>query len=283
MRRLLLAGAISASLLAACQLAYPTREAPEDGGVPSSSDAGTDVDAADAWPDETNTGPKGDLAPSGTLTITEPGKIVEGVDVTGTVSIQANDVTLRRCRVKSSSAVVVTIGDDIKGARIEDCEISGTGTPDAVGIYGPVSLFRSSVHDVQVAMELFGSDLTIADSYLWGLKPSEGSFHGIKADGDLRNITIRHNVIINDHDVTSAVMIDNYRGPVDGVTVDGNILAGGGFCIYSDGEQTAERVTGVRITNNRMRKGQYGYGSIRNNTVVQSGNVDDLTGAPIDF
>jgi hypothetical protein len=41
-------------------------------------------------------------------------------------------------------------------------------------------------------------------------------------------------------------------------------------------------VTGVTIRNNRLGEGRWGYASIVEATVTWSGNVDDITGAPVD-
>ncbi len=39
--------------------------------------------------------------------------------------------------------------------------------------------------------------------------------------------------------MSSAVMIDNYFGPISNITVDNNLLVGGGDTIYVDGQGNA--------------------------------------------
>ena len=78
-------------------------------------------------------------------------------------------------------------------------------------------------------------------------------------------------------------MIDNYFGSVSNVVVDNNILRGGGFTVYSDGQFNGGTISGVKFTNNRLKKGYYGYASIVKNSPTVSGNVDDVTGNAISF
>jgi hypothetical protein len=276
----------------ACQLAYPTHEraaieAAPDGGTPgaeageaSGADGGGTPDASpSAFPDSTNTGPGSvPLTPQGALALTTQGQVVDGVDVNGPVEISANDVTLKHCRITSTEPIIVDIDSTLTGVRIEDCEIVGNGkVHGSIGIAGPLTLLRSSIHGVNVAMTFTGS-ATIQDSYIWGLASADdGSYHGIKMDGSVNDVHILHNTIINDHDATAAVMINDYAGPARNVTVDRNRLAGGAFTLYSDAA-AAGTISGVVVTNNRFRKGSAGYASVRNNSVTQSNNVDDVTG-----
>ena len=95
----------------------------------------------------------------------------------------------------------------------------------------------------------------IQDNYIHDLKANlAGSPHydGIQIEGSVSNVVIRHNTVINDYGQTSAVMIDNYFGPISNITVDNNLLVGGGYTIYVDGQFTGGSVTGVSITNNHM-------------------------------
>jgi hypothetical protein len=57
------------------------------------------------------------------------------------------------------------------------------------------------------------------------------------------------------------------------------LCAGNAFAIYTARQGT---VTNVRVTNNRMVPGSYGYNGGNGSLVTDgSGNVNDLTGAPI--
>ena len=123
----------------------------------------------------------------------------------------------------------------------------------------------------------------VEDSWIHNLNaPGGPHIDGIQIDGARSNIVVRHNFIdMREWGQTAAVMIDNYFGPTSNVTVDKNLLLGGGWTVYSDGRFDGGPITGVSFTNNRIDNGQWGYASIDNNTPVWTGNVDHSSGATI--
>jgi hypothetical protein len=94
-------------------------------------------------------------------------------------------------------------------------------------------------------------------------------------------LNIQHNTIINQQDQTDAIMIDNYFGAVNNVTVNNNYLSGGSYTVYSDGQFNSNPITNVSFTNNVIGKGGYGYHAFNKNNPVFTGNVDAVTGQPI--
>ena len=53
-------------------------------------------------------------------------------------------------------------------------------------------------------------------------------------------------------------MIDNYFGPISNISVDSNLLGGGGFTVYNDAQFTGSSISGVSVTNNHMAAGKLG-------------------------
>jgi hypothetical protein len=239
----------------------------------------------DTWPDATNTGvPKGmTLKPNGNLWIHEPGSVVSGFDIQGTVDIDAPNVTLKNSRIRGARYAVVLIKQGTLGVVVEDCEIDGVGSGNdgSSGIQGAGTFRRNNIYHVENGFALNGSSL-IEDNYVHDLLAS-GSPHydGIQIDGGMSDVTIRHNTIINQYTQTSAVMIDNYFGPISNISVENNVLIGGGYTVYSDAQFNGGPVTGVSFTANRLGKGKWGYGSIVKNTPVWRDNVDNVTGRPL--
>jgi hypothetical protein len=126
------------------------------------------------------------------------------------------------------------------------------------------------------------SGSVLQDNYVHNLgAPASPHYDGIQIDGGVSNVTIRHNTIVVDHGQTSAVMIDNYFGPISNIVVDDNRLAGGGFTVYSDDSFNSNPISGVQFTNNRMGRGAWGYALIGKAKPVDTGNVDDTTGVAI--
>jgi len=232
------------------------------------------------WPDATNTGvPKNiKLRPSGDLVISRAGTVVSDLDIEGAVDIDASDVTLMQSRVRAARFDVVRIKPGLKGVVIRDCEIDGVGTGNegSNGIRGTGTFLRNNIHHVENGITLNGNDTVIQDNYVHDLKAS-GSPHydGIQIDGGISNVVITHNTVINSWGQTSAVMIDNYFGPISNIRVANNLLVGGGYTVYSDGQFNGETITGVSFTNNHMGKGHWGYTAFNRNSPEYTGNIND--------
>jgi hypothetical protein len=236
----------------------------------------------DAWPDATNTGvPRGvTLKSNGHLWISKPGTVVSGLDIEGTVDIDAANVTLMNSRIRGARYAVVLIKQGTQGVVVQDCEIDGIGSGNdgSSGIQGGGTFRRNNIYHVENGFALNASSI-IEDNYVHDLLAS-GSPHydGIQIDGEVSDVTIRHNTVINQYTQTSAVMIDNYFGPISNISVDNNVLIGGGYTVYSSAQFDGGPVTGVSFTNNRLGQGKWGYASIVKNTPVWRGNVDHATG-----
>ncbi|RXG91476.1 right-handed parallel beta-helix repeat-containing protein [Bradyrhizobium vignae] len=235
------------------------------------------------WPNETNTGVRSgvSLKPSGGFVVTEADTVISGLDIQGGVHIKAPNVTLIDSRVTSASFYIVRIEPGITGAVIQNCEIDGTGEANdgSYGIVGQGTFIANNIYNVENGIGVSGADTLIRDNYIHDLRAS-GSPHydGIQVDGGNSNITIQHNTVINSYTQTSAVMIDNYFGPVLNVAVENNVLIGGGYTVYADGQFNGGSIVGVSFTNNRLGKGKWGYRSFVRNTPAWRGNVDHFSG-----
>jgi hypothetical protein len=241
-----------------------------------------EVKKASGWPDAKSTGvPAGvTLGPSADLTILTPGAVIKDLDIRGAVYINAPNVILERCRITNAGFAVVKIAPGITGTTIQDTEINGVGDENegSNGIWdlGSKSGFRRNrIYNVENGIVPGNGDL-IQDNYIYSLRAS-GSPHydGIQIDGGLSDIQIRHNTIINDHGQTSTVMIDNYFGPIANIIVDDNILVGGGYTIYVDGQFNTNPISGVLITNNHMGSGYWGITDFNRTAPIYAGNVND--------
>ena len=254
---------------------------PQQSSVPT----GTTTATATAWPDATNTGvPTGTaLTASGGLQLNTAGQVVDGLDIKGTVTINASNVVLKRSRVSASSYNVIKVADSATGVRIEDVEVNGNkGADGSNGIYGPATVLRADIQGVENGIQP-GSGSVIQDSWIHDLGAT-GRPHidGIQVDGARQDIIVRHNTIdLRGWTQTGAVMFNNYSGPASNMIVDRNRLLGGGYTVYSDGRFDGGAITGVQFTNNRIGYGRWGYASISVYDPLWTGNVDDQTGKAI--
>jgi len=223
------------------------------------------------------------LRASGSITISTPGAVVENLDVTGTVTITADNVTLRNFRVNGNGATYgINANAGATGVVIEDGEVYNV-SGDCV--YGAgYTARRLNVHHAGGDGLKHQGDGVIEYCWVHDL----GTSPGAHADGvqimSGSNILIRGNYFdmpINKDgtDSNSAVFIRTAFGPIDAVTVDGNWMNGGNYTVYSVG-YNGVIPTNTRITNNRFgRDYRYGLYDLEG-TVVVTGNVWDDTGAP---
>jgi hypothetical protein len=211
--------------------------------------------------------------------ITQAGAVVSGLNITGSVYIKADNVTLENCKITSGGWAGVTIDSGVSGAVVQNCTIDGTGrAPDGTGnqgIMGSGTFIGNNIFNVENGI-VPGSNSVIQGNYIHDLQAG-GSPHydGIQIDGGLSNIQISGNSIINQWGWTSAVMIDNDFGPVSNVTVTNNLLTGGAYTVYADSNLGTASITGVSFTNNHIGGAQYGDALIRGNNSVFSGNYTD--------
>lgn len=234
-----------------------------------------------AWPDATNTGVSAGVTLTpyyGDLVINTAGAVISGLDIHGSVFINAPNVTLENCKVTTDAFYAVRVAAGVTGAVVQHNEINGVGSGNDgdYGIMGQGKFIANNIYNVENGIGVDGGNTLIESNYIHDMIAS-GSPHydGISIDGKNSNITITHNTVINDHTQTSAIMIDNYFGPVSNVIVDNNVLYGGGYNIYSSAQFNGGSVTGVSVTNNHVGGGYWGPTAFTGNTPVYTGNVDD--------
>ncbi|MGY3075004.1 hypothetical protein ACVWZZ_001375 [Bradyrhizobium sp. LM6.10] len=242
------------------------------------------------FPDATTTGvPPGKvLAASPGLVISTPGAVIEGLDITGPVIVEARDVRLQDCKVTHAGHTVIVIRGGITGTIIQNCEIDNRGYGGQC-IAGQGTFLRNNIHDCADGIDVRGDNTLIEGNYIHQMTgPSDSHFDGVQADGKFSHLSIRQNTIINENTQTSAVMIDNYTGPIDDVMIGGNLLVGGGYTVYinevAKGQPGGGPVTNVVFTNNQLAGGYWGPLDLRTelgNVPVISGNIDKLTGRPV--
>ena len=80
--------------------------------------------------------------------------------------------------------------------------------------------------------------------------------------------------------MSAAVMINNLSGPISRVRVRDNVLLGGGYTVYADGQFSSSPIEDVEITGNRLLRGTYGYAAITRARPTWVDNTDLRTGRP---
>jgi Right handed beta helix region len=245
---------------------------------------------ARVFPDASNTGVKAGvtLSSSGPLVINTPGAVIQGVNVSGEVIVNAPNVTLLNCKITNHSYYTLLINKGITGVTVKNCDIDDLGAGGS-GIAGQGTFIANNIRGCVDGIDVRGDNTIIRDNYIHDMAGPEGShFDSIQADGKFSNLLIEHNTVVNEKGQTSAVMLDNYWGPINQVSIHDNLLIGGGYTVYigevAKGQAGGGRVTNVSFTNNLLVKGYYGYWNIRSelgDEPVVFGNLDQKTGSLI--
>lgn len=235
------------------------------------------------WPSAETTGvPTGiTLTPSGPLTLTTAGQVVDALDVTGCVDIRANDVTIRRTRIRCDGLVGVRVGDAVTGTKLIDVDLIGAEVPGSTGVVGGgLTLSRVDLSRFRQGLEIGERGLVLDDSYLHDLRPTGTPAIGTSG---ATGLTVRHNRIAQPRDSGPCVMASARGRPLVDLLIDGNLLSGGGWSVHVIGKSaTASDVTNARVVNNRFgRDADFGPLATEDAQVTSSNNVFDDDGSPI--
>jgi Ca2+-binding RTX toxin-like protein len=200
--------------------------------------------------------------------------VISGLDIKGTVYIDADNVTIENCKITSSDFAVVRIANGVTGAVVRNSEVNGLNS-GGQGISGQGTFIGNDISGVADGINVTGDNVLIQDNYIHNLGGTADShYDGIQIDGGVSGIRVEHNTVVNHHDQTAAVMIDDYFGPTSNVVVNNNLLTGGGYTIYVTGLD-GNGTTNVSVTNNHLGEGQWGYTYFAGANPVYSGNVND--------
>ena len=267
--------------------------APSPTSTPSPTEDAEDAEQV-VFPDESTTGvPEGtDLEDSGSLTITEDGAVVDGLDIDGTVTVAADDVTIRRSLIRGEGRYAIELESGYEGLLVEDVEIDGSDIESAAVCCSNYTLRRVDIHDVTEGPRA-GSNVTIEDSYVHHMRRcrdrtfEEGCHIDAIQSTDGSNITIRGNNLQaynpeTDLPMNAVFMFGEDLGDLSDVLFADNLVNGGNYAINGGGSGTTDAE--VTITGNRFgRDARYApAGNLGPNVVFDETNVYDDTGLPVE-
>ncbi len=206
--------------------------------------------SACGFPDPTNTGvPAGvTLTPRGTVTINQAGTVLSGVDVTGTIEINAANVTVENSRVTQTSTCgrtsscgnyAIRIAPGLRGVRIAHVETrtaaGATCEQDIRNTGAELTIEASYLHACDGNIYAVGPTV-LKDSY--GIAKIEISADHIEnVYFNETSFSAIHSTLFNPVNQT-AVIFGNSGGGVDvsncsnRLTIHESLLAGGGYSLY---------------------------------------------------
>ncbi|MFE9498731.1 hypothetical protein [Streptomyces collinus] len=246
------------------------------------------------FPDARTTGPRVPLTPhrTGDMTVKTDGTVIRGWDLTGSLDIYANDVTIIDSRITSTNWWGVNLRPGYHGLRVLHSTVTaipGKGPDNGGEDYAVSNMGTSSVEVGWCDISVFGNALSmgqghIHDNYVHDLVPfrnAGGEWQHtdavISGGGNKGSLIIRHNTLLNpvavDRGASASIGLFADTGHVSNTVIDGNLLAGGAYSLYGGGDGA----TGITVTNNvfstRYHRNAGGYGAVAAWNADGSGNV----------
>ncbi|GGS99626.1 hypothetical protein [Streptomyces griseoviridis] len=250
--------------------------------------------AACGFPDARTTGHRTALEPhdTGYLAIRENGTVIRGWDITGSLDIYADDVTVIDSRITSDNWWGINLRPGHKGLRVLHSTITavpGEG-PDNGGVdYAVSNMGGGSIEVGWCDVSVFGDALSMGqghlhDNYVHDLVPFvnlggewQHTNAVISGGGNTGHLVIRHNTLLNPtglkQGASGSIGLFADTGVVRNVTVDRNWIAGGAYALYGG----AEGATHIEVTDNvfstQYHPASGGYGVVAHWNADGAGNV----------
>ncbi|MHC5797838.1 right-handed parallel beta-helix repeat-containing protein [Lacisediminihabitans sp. FW035] len=240
----------------------PPVAAPPVSAPPVAPGPSTPVFIPGVWPTAATTGvPAGTrLTASGSLTIRTAGTVIDGLDITGDVSIMAPNVTIKNSRVTGQ------IDNESTGTLIQRVEIAGPGVSgafDAAVGWSNFTCDGCNVHGWGKGFYMVDGNVTIKNSWVHDLSvsgdPGSGGSHNeaIFTQGGT-NYVITGNRLDSGTapNFSAAVALYGQQKAVMNSLVQGNLMNGGGYCIYA-GYDAGIKPSNVRFLDNTFGNSAY--------------------------
>jgi len=196
--------------------------------------------ASITWPTLDTSGvPRGrKLKPSGPITVSKPGAVIDGLLVRTEINVVASNVTIRNTHLVGAGQWGIIQRKGASGLRVENSEINGDGrTKVQYGIVnqgGMITVRKTQVHTVSngintdhglIEDNVIRQLKEFPKDHVTGVQSNSGPAPGL-------SLVVRHNVILNPVSQTSAISIYQDFGRAHDVTIEANYLAGGGYALY---------------------------------------------------
>lgn len=253
--------------------------------APGSPDSGSLEDLCAGpkpGPDNTGVRPGVTLTPSGSITVADAGAVVENLDVTGNITVLADDVTIRNVRITSDDYYPIRYFDnDNRGLVVEDTEIIGTSGDVTSGIaFAHYTARRVNVHGSADGLKA-DEDVRIEDSWIHDLSNGPDEHNDAVQSTGGKGVTIVHSVL--EGASNAAVQTGDEGAATEDLTLRCNWLSGGGYTLNIRGSgATVPRNTQV-IDNRFGRDSAYGPWTFDDPAPTVTGNVWDDDGTPIPY
>jgi len=267
----------------------PLRDAPRPADARSGADAAGATDAAigacgGAKPGPTNTGvpPGTTLTASGSFKVTQDGAEIHDLDIAGTITVLANDVTIRRVRITTDDYYPIRYFDaGNTGLIVEDSEIIGqSGKVTSAIAFTDYTARRLNIHGSADGLKA-DSNVTIEGCWIHDLSNGDGEHNdGVQSTGG-KGVTIRGTAISGASN--AAVQAGDENAATEDLTIECSWLSGGGYTLNIRGKGATVPKNTVIRDNRFGRDSAYGAWTFDDPRPTVTGNVWDNDGSPIPY
>ena len=248
----------------------------------------------------------GDLKPSGSITTSRDGQVIERVDVSGQIKILHDNVTIQDSRINVGGGYAIRVekvdGECPRGTVIRYVEIDGSGSGSTAVAYDEGCGWTWDhvyMHDTTDGIKTYGPS-TFTNSYFATERYTNDGAHRTALGFRGPNQVIRNNVLICNvpqGGCSAALTLYSYPRPIVDVLVEGNFLAAtAAYCAYGGAVQEfGDQAANVDFFNNAFSMaltpetpdecGRAGNITAHRNGVdgnERAGNYIYETGQPID-
>lgn len=249
--------------------------------------------APGGFPDASSTGVQSgvNLRPSGSIHVTQDGTVIDGRHVSGTITVSADNVTIRNTLIQGGGdRYPIRLTDGATNTLIEYVEVDNQGST-GIGIFIGSSASHTTVryvdiHSAEDGIRIQGDNTTIEYSFVHDLARQSGGHHDSIQIRSGDNITIRGNnlqayVASIDDPMNAAIQIGSLVGDdrISNLLVINNLMNGGNFTINGGGR---DEVDSARYSGNKFgRDCRYGAAGNIQHSVWESSNVWLDNGEPV--
>ena len=217
-------------------------------------------------PGATNTGPKvprETLTPSGSITVSKAGTVIENLFISGRISIKASNVTVRNCVIDGGGTlyIIQPSSESHTGTLIENCEIRNAKSSHIIG--SNMTIRRCNIWDSGGDLIKPKLNCVIEQNWLHHTGSAQGAHgDGVQMTGG-GNVLIRWNHFDLPYDTpvyanSQCIIGGTQNGELDGVTVTENWINGGGMSVNIGSKEGFPIPKNIVITKNLFgRKYQF--------------------------
>ena len=230
---------------------------------------------------------------NGTITVTGTNAVLDKISTAAGIDVRASGVTINQSRVYGALTGSPGIGLEpaANNTTIENTLIAGTNPTNGTMLVGvkdvqgtPVTgtvINKCNIYNTSSGIQIYQG--TIENSYIHDLG-NTGTEHleDYNSTGNSGYpVTIFHNTLLNRQSQTAAVYEGADFSPSQNITVNDNLLAGGGYTVYGGGIGVGSQADPMNIvfTNNIFSQIYFAnYGSYGPDAYYDSGNGDVWSG-----